>query len=121
MTHRVLRYLVDTEAPLFPLVKEEVKPMPFFLQPAFFFLMVLLFTCWKTYDHWKRRQKGYKLDKILFSIAGFIGWILVFLWFGTNHGVTENNKNILWALPFHLPLIFRLREKMVRIGMCIIL
>jgi hypothetical protein len=111
MTHRVLRYLVDTEAPLFPLVKEEVKPMPFFLQPAFFFLMVLLFTCWKTYDHWKRRQKGYKLDKILFSIAGFIGWILVFLWFGTNHGVTENNKNILWALPFHLPLIFRLREK----------
>ncbi len=111
MTHGVLRYIVDTESQLFPVLPEEPQTPLFFLTPKFFFLVLLGYVSFMTYRHWKKRQKGYWLDKTLFSIVGFIGWILVFLWFGTDHGVTTNNKNLLWALPWHLPLIFRLREK----------
>ncbi len=111
MTHGRLRYIVDTENQLFPVqASTEAEPF-FFLTPTFFLLAVLIATCYLTYQHWKKRQKGYTIDKILFSVAGFIGWVLLFLWFCTDHGVTTKNYNILWALPFHLPLIFRLREK----------
>lgn len=45
------------------------------------------------------------IDYVLFSLAGFVGWWVVFLWFGTEH-LSKWNLNVLWALPFHFPLIF---------------
>lgn len=51
------------------------------------------------------KKKGLLFDKILFSFAGLAGWLLAFLWFGTDHGVTRYNWNIAWAIPLHFPLI----------------
>lgn len=110
MTHHVLRFLVRSENPLYSTTPIDEEPF-FILTPRFWLLLILLFTGYKTYLHWKRRQKGYSFDKTLFTIAGLIGWLLLFLWFGTDHGVTNYNRNLLWALPFHIPVILLMQER----------
>ncbi len=53
-----------------------------------------------------RTGKKYKvLDKLLFSICGLLGWLIVFLWFFTDHVATKDNLNILWNLPLSFPLV----------------
>ena len=39
------------------------------------------------------------LDGLLFFITGLLGFLLVFMWFGTDHIMTKNNYNLLWAWP----------------------
>jgi hypothetical protein len=51
-----------------------------------------------------RRMKA--VDYILFGTLGAVGWLIVVLWFFTDHIATKDNLNILWALPWHLPMIF---------------
>ena len=63
--------------------------------------VVLLFTLWQI----KYENINFTLDKIIFSFVGVIGWFILLLWFGTNHGVTAFNYDILWAFPLWLPLI----------------
>ncbi len=51
-------------------------------------------------------------DGMLFTVAGLIGVVLMFLWLGTHHRVAAPNWNLLWAWPTHLlvgMLIFRKR------------
>jgi hypothetical protein len=87
------------------------NPPPSPLTPTVVFwtlaALVLAFTYWQI----RTNRIGFTLDKILFGIAGLAGWILVLLWFGTNHGVTSWNYDILWAFPLWMPLIFFFSEK----------
>ncbi len=106
--HRVF-YFVKSTNEMYPTSPVDEKPM-FFLTPLFWFSILLAFTLYQTYKNWKRRQKGYSFDKVLFGMAGVLGWFLMFLWFGTDHFVTNYNKNLLWAFPLHLPIIFFLSE-----------
>lgn len=50
-------------------------------------------------------------DHIYFFLLGSMGILLLFMWFGTEHSVCANNYNLLWALPFHLPVAFILNSK----------
>jgi hypothetical protein len=51
-------------------------------------------------------------DFTLFFVAGLTGLLIVFLWFFTDHTNTQNNLNIIWALPSHaLMAFFLLRKK----------
>lgn len=43
-------------------------------------------------------------DFAFFSILGLTGWLIIFLWFFTDHNGTQNNWNLVWALPLHFPL-----------------
>lgn len=43
-------------------------------------------------------------DHIFFFTLGAIGWLLLFMWFGTDHALCANNYNLLWAFPIHLPV-----------------
>lgn len=72
----------------------------------------------------------------LLTTTGLIGWLLVFMWWGTDHYMTKWNLNLLWAVPLYLPLswffhkansskplrlslhIFRLISILVLIGWC---
>jgi hypothetical protein len=110
MTHHVLRFLVRSESNMYETTPIDDEPL-FILTPRFWLLLSFLFTFYVTYKHWKRRQKGYSYDRIVFTIVGIIGWVLIFLWFGTDHGVTNNNRNLLWAMPLHLPLVLLIKEK----------
>ncbi|WP_026350640.1 lipoprotein N-acyltransferase Lnb domain-containing protein [Dyadobacter beijingensis] len=69
-------------------------------------ILTLAFTYWQI----RTDRVNFLFDKILFGIAGLAGWILLLLWFGTNHGVTSWNYDVLWAFPLWMPLIFALSK-----------
>lgn len=50
----------------------------------------------------KRGSRLAVLDYVLLLVLGFVGALLFFLWFITDHTATANNFNLLWALPTHL-------------------
>ena len=57
-------------------------------------------------------RKGSKaFDFVLFFTVGLVGCIVTFLWFFTDHTNTQNNLNIIWALPTHLVMVFFLLPK----------
>ena len=41
------------------------------------------------------------LDAALFLICGLLGILFLFMWWGTDHSMTKENFNLLWALPTH--------------------
>lgn len=51
------------------------------------------------------------LDGLLFFCTGLLGCILVFMWLGTDHSMTKNNYNLLWALPTHMVTSFFIQSK----------
>lgn len=51
------------------------------------------------------------LDGMLFFLTGLLGFILLFMWLGTDHSMTKNNYNLLWALPSHLFISFFISSK----------
>ena len=51
------------------------------------------------------------LDGMLFFLTGMLGFILIFMWFGTDHSMTKNNYNLLWALPTHIVVSFFITSK----------
>ncbi len=77
----------------------ELTPTVFFWVLA---ALVLLYTFWQM----QKERLSFTFDKILFTIVGLTGWLIVLLWFGTNHGVTSWNYDILWAMPLWVPLVF---------------
>lgn len=83
-----------------------------FLTPSVFFLFLLILTAGYTgYQYYKGKRKSVVFDKVLFTIGGIAGWILLLLWVATDHGVTRHNLNLLWASPLVFPAIFYLGKK----------
>ncbi|MCF0073205.1 DUF4105 domain-containing protein [Dyadobacter sp. CY261] len=80
------------------------------LTPTVVFWSLAILTLAFTYWQIRTERVDFVLDKILFGIAGLAGWILLLLWFGTNHGVTSWNYDVLWAFPLWMPLIFSLSK-----------
>lgn len=52
-----------------------------------------------------------RLDGMLFFLTGLLGIILLFMWFGTDHSMTKNNYNLLWAWPTHIFMAFFVNSK----------
>ncbi len=50
------------------------------------------------------------LDGMLFFLTGLLGVILIFMWVATDHSMTKNNYNLLWALPTHLIFSFLIKS-----------
>ena len=50
-------------------------------------------------------------DRSLFLIIGLLGVLLIFMWWGTDHIMTKNNYNLLWASPLFLFYAFVLNKK----------
>lgn len=51
------------------------------------------------------------LDGMIFFLTGLLGIILIFMWAGTDHSMTKDNYNLLWALPSHSIMAFFLSSK----------
>lgn len=41
------------------------------------------------------------LDNFIFFMTGMLGVILILMWVGTDHKMTKDNYNLLWAWPLH--------------------
>ncbi|WP_337041252.1 lipoprotein N-acyltransferase Lnb domain-containing protein [Emticicia sp. 17c] len=86
-------------------VKEDEPVSPNMLFWSLFVAVSLL-----TFAQLKRNSANFIFDKIFFSVTGIAGWVIVFLWFFTNHGVTEYNLNIIWAYPLLFPIALYLKK-----------
>ncbi len=80
--------------------------LTYLLSPDFFFAVLLVVVFLITRRQQRAKKAGFWLDRLLFGFTGFWGWFLVFLWFGTDHGVTTWNPALLFMMPLHVPLIF---------------
>jgi len=49
-------------------------------------------------------------DRIFFAALGVTGLVIFLLWFFSDHTSTNQNMNLMWALPTHLYFIFRLNK-----------
>ncbi len=66
------------------------------------------------------------LDTFLFFIIGGLGILLLFMWFGTDHTMTKDNYNLLWATPLFIFYAFYInsttqRSKQISLLVCIYL
>lgn len=50
-------------------------------------------------------------NQVFFVALGVTGLVVVLLWVFSNHESTNQNMNLLWAIPFHLYFIFRLNNQ----------
>lgn len=89
--------------------KNWFSPFVFFSSLLLFFIL-LHFTLGKKYP---MLMAGF--DGMLFFLTGLLGIILLFMWFATDHSMTKNNYNLLWALPTHLIGSFFITSKQSRV------
>nr|WP_277612713.1 DUF4105 domain-containing protein [Eudoraea chungangensis] len=83
----------------------------FSLSPIFWFVLLLIFSCFITYKDYKKVCRNRWFDFILFLITGLAGCLIFFLWFMTDHSSTAQNYNILWAMPLNLFIAFQFLKK----------
>ena len=57
----------------------------------------------------------HKLDALLFFMVGLLGIVLVLMWVGTDHIMTKNNYNLLWAWPMHIVYAFFIHKNGKRV------
>lgn len=102
--------VVKEEEPLLvmPFVASESYPItPFRL---FTFLLVAIGVLSFVKQGWAYRVIRV-FDFLLFFTLGCVGVLLLFMWFGTDHQLTANNYNLVWAPPTHLVAAFFLRKE----------
>ena len=45
-------------------------------------------------------------DVLFFLMLGLLSFVMIFMWFGTEHTVCAWNRNLLWAFPLHVVFAF---------------
>ena len=78
--------------------------------PFNFFVLVFFIVGFITNRDFKKERRTGWVDTVVFTFVGILGWWCVFLWFGTTH-LSKYNYNLLWAIPFHIPLMYLLGKK----------
>ena len=100
-----------------PLVKEKnilyeapaaVKSSSFNLLPKHLTWLICILGIILSVKHFKLKLNDVLFNRILFFLTGFVGMIIFFLWFLSDHGATINNWNIIWAFPLNVFLAFLL-------------
>ena len=62
-------------------------------------------------DYQKERHARHLFDVALFGVVGLAGLLMAFMWFVSEHYVTNYNVNLLWAWPTHLVLAVALARR----------
>jgi hypothetical protein len=95
---------------------------PLFLSSAIllFFVLLSLFK-----NNFPKKLLAF-FDVFLFSLVGALGILLLFMWFGTDHIMTKNNYNLLWASPLFILYAFFINKntqkaKKISLFVCIYL
>ncbi len=94
-----------------PLIKEKVAILDFpkglissIWSPVLFFWLLLILSFVLVF--FANINIIRLFDGLLFLSTGIVGVFISFLWFVSNHSVTGNNWNLLWAMPTFLFLAF---------------
>jgi hypothetical protein len=103
-----------------PLVKEtttifkgtdDKKGSSFIWSPLAILSLLALFILIITYKDYQQKKRSHWLDIGLFSITGLAGFLMLLLWFATDHTATAQNYNVLWAFPLNLLMLGQIRKK----------
>ncbi len=83
------------------------------LTPFLVFSLLLIIIVILSFSNWRRAANILLVfDFIFFFVLGLAGLLLLFMWFGTDHRVTQNNYNLFWALPTHVVTAFFVHRKL---------
>ena len=83
-----------------------------FFTPFVVFSLLAIFIVLLGYTKNKFAQAFlYGFDGLCFFLTGVLGIILIFMWFGTDHSMTKNNFNLIWAWPTHSIMAFFVNSK----------
>jgi hypothetical protein len=91
---------------------ENKKELTQWFTPLVFFtllLLIIFITGLSTNE--KVASVLFNFDRMLFFTTGLLGILLLLMWFGTDHSMTKNNFNLIWALPTHTIAAFLLNKK----------
>ena len=73
------------------------------LMSPFFIISLLAFIILGvTFKDYQNNSRSRWMDCGLYALTGIIGVFLLLLWFATDHFATQNNYNLLWAVPLSL-------------------
>ena len=73
------------------------------LMSPFFIISLLAFIILGvTFKDYQNNSRSRWMDCGLYALTGIIGIFLLLLWFATDHFATQNNYNLLWAVPLSL-------------------
>lgn len=100
--------LVNKTETIYMPVSKEIKNTIW--TPLNVFIMLFFVVGFITNRNFKTGKRTRWIDTLLFTVVGFIGCWVFFLWVGTEH-LSKNNLNILWAIPFHLPIAWMITNK----------
>jgi len=108
--------IIQSQKKLYSLNLSE-KSEPWFTPMVFTILLLAGFIFLGRYKNHKAKILQQSLDGLLFFCIGLLGFILLFMWFNTDHSMTKDNYNLLWAWPTHLvaAFIIKSRKKAVRV------
>ncbi len=121
--------LVQSKKKLYNLGLEPL-PEPWFTPMSFGITILILFVLLSRSGNRHIRSILNGMDGLLFFLTGLLGWILLFMWFYTDHSMTKDNYNLIWAWPTHIIAAFFItsRKKFIRIywlitmvGLCIVM
>lgn len=102
--------LVLSSTDLYPVVRQDNKGS--FFTPMVAFSMLLIFIVGLSFSTNKRVNQFLQgFDGIFFFITGALGILLIFMWIGTDHSMTKNNYNLLWAWPVNIISSFFVNSK----------
>jgi hypothetical protein len=73
--------------------------------PLVILSLIALLILFITFNDFKKNNRSTWLDVILFAFTGFVGLVLLLLWFATDHEATAYNYNLLWAFAINLLFI----------------
>ena len=90
---------------LYPITDENAKKS--FFTPFVVFSLLAIFIVLIGYTKNKFVQAFLQgFDGLFFFLTGVLGIILIFMWVGTDHSMTKNNFNLIWAWPTHTIMAF---------------
>jgi len=85
-------------------VREVFEITVWYKRPGFIFGIIAALGLLLSFLYYRKKKNLFVIDHLIFGVTGLLGWVIVFLWFFTDHQATGPNLNILWALPIHFPL-----------------
>ena len=86
----------------------QTTSLNYLISPAFILTLLLMLGTLLAFSNVAEHRVGRIADVVLFGLTGLAGLVLLLMWFGTEHSVTKQNWNLLWALPTNLVLAYRL-------------
>jgi hypothetical protein len=95
---------------LYPITNENAKGS--FFTPFVVFSLLAVFIVLLGYTKNRFAQvflQGF--DGLFFFLTGVLGIILIFMWVSTDHSMTKNNFNLIWAWPTHTIMAFFVNSK----------